>query len=580
MKKYNRLFISTLLALGSSSIFASNNVSLYNEPLSSLKGFNIQSEHSSANFLADNQMNELVPIGQSKLNGKTYQRLQQTYNGIEVVGKQLVIESDSNGNLNENDATVSGAVIQNLEINTVPEVSANFAFDQAVSLFQKAFPSYQIINNSQKPIVKRLQILPQGNQNKLAYFVKFNAASQGKVPVEINARIDAKTGKVISILNNIQNYEDTGPGGNEKVGQYWYGENNMPALDVTKGSGNSCVMKNTRVKAVNLNGSENDITTAYQYVCGQNQGDAINGSYSALNDAFYFGDIIIDMYNNWYHTNALHNSDGSKMQLIMRVHYGANYENAFWNGENMTFGDGDPNGMFYPLVSLDVAGHEVSHGFTQQHSNLEYKDQSGSLNEAFSDMAGQSVRAYLLSQSTHNYQAFYPQDPNGAIGWGLGETITRGEGQSLRYMNQPSNDGRSADCYDQSLASKSGAICKITYDDVVDAANSKYPWWQWNKRQGYIVHTGSGVFNKAFYLLSNKWIKQMKNQGDANANVDGIKKAFEVMVYANNKYWSSQSNFQSAACGVKHAAKDLGYSVNDITNIFNQVGVSTKSCAV
>ena len=86
------------------------------------------------------------------------------------------------------------------------------------------------------------------------------------------------------------------------------------------------------------------------------------------------------MYRNWYNTAPL------SFKLKMRVHYSRNYENAFWDGSQMTFGDGATT--FYPLVSLDVAAHEVSHGFTEQNSGLVYSGQSGGINEAFSDMAG------------------------------------------------------------------------------------------------------------------------------------------------------------------------------------------------
>ncbi len=80
-------------------------------------------------------------------------------------------------------------------------------------------------------------------------------------------------------------------------------------------------------------------------------------------------------------------------QLVMRTHYSASYENAFWDGATMSFGDGAST--FYPLVNADVSGHEVSHGFTEQHSNLTYSGQSGGMNEAFSDMGGEATE-YLL----------------------------------------------------------------------------------------------------------------------------------------------------------------------------------------
>ena len=102
------------------------------------------------------------------------------------------------------------------------------------------------------------------------------------------------------------------------------------------------------------------------------------------------------MYKNWYGLPVFRGSRGQAGKLLMRVHFGLQYDNAFWDGTSMTFGDGL---QLYPLVALDVAGHEVTHGFTQQHAGLEYHDQSGALNESMSDMAGQASRAYLLATS-------------------------------------------------------------------------------------------------------------------------------------------------------------------------------------
>jgi Zn-dependent metalloprotease len=119
-------------------------------------------------------------------------------------------------------------------------------------------------------------------------------------------------------------------------------------------SGTTCTMNNAAVKTVNLNGSTGTSTTAYAYTCPRNTYKTINGAYSPINDAHFFGGVIQNMYNAYTGGNAL------TFQLIMRVHYGTSYENAFWNGSYMSFGDGAAT--FYPLVNADVSGHEVSHG--------------------------------------------------------------------------------------------------------------------------------------------------------------------------------------------------------------------------
>jgi vibriolysin len=196
----------------------------------------------------------------------------------------------------------------------------------------------------------------------------------------------------------------------------------------------------------------------------------------------------------------------------MRVHYGNNYENAFWDGSAMTFGDGA--NTFYPLVSLDVSAHEVSHGFTEQNSNLVYSGQSGGINEAFSDMSGEAAEFYM----------------RGTNDWLVGADIYKSANGALRYMYDPPLDGRS-----------------------IGSANDYV--------NGMDVHYSSGVFNKAFYLL-------------ATTSGWSVQTAFQTFAKANQLYWSSGATFRSAAIGVQDAADDLGFSTADVEAAFNDVDVN------
>ena len=259
-------------------------------------------------------------------------------------------------------------------------------------------------------------------------------------------------------------------------------------------------MNNTDVKSVNLNGSTGSSTTAYSYTCPNNTYKAINGAYSPINDAHYFGGVIQDMYSAYTGGKAL------TFQLIMRVHYGSQYENAFWNGTNMSFGDGKTT--FYPLVSVDVAGHEVSHGYTEQHSNLTYSGQSGGMNEAYSDMGGEATEYYW----------------KGSNDFLVGPEIFKGSG-ALRYMANPPQDG--------------GSI-----DNAADYTSS------------LDVHYSSGVYNKAFYKLAT-------TSGWNTPN------AFKVFARANALYWTPSSTFNSGACGVETAATDLGFNAAAVTAAFS-----------
>jgi pseudolysin/vibriolysin len=177
----------------------------------------------------------------------------------------------------------------------------------------------------------------------------------------------------------------------------------------------------------------------------------------------------------------------------------------------MYFGDGATT--FYPLVSLDVAAHEVSHGFTQQNSNLTYSGQSGGINEAFSDMAGEAAE-------------YFSRGKNDFL---VGSEIFK-NGVALRYMATPTKDGRSID----------NASKFVT---------------------GMDVHYSSGVYNKAFYTLATK----------AGWNTS---KAFQVMADANRLYWTASTTFNKGACGVQQAATNRGYPVADVKAAFTAVGVT------
>ena len=247
--------------------------------------------------------------------------------------------------------------------------------------------------------------------------------------------------------------------------------------------------------------------------------DTENEAFSPSNDALYAGIVIKHMYSDWCQVPVLVKQNGLPMQLIMRVHFGEDFENAFWDNNEMNFGDGGT--QFYPLVSLGVAAHEVSHGFTEQNSGLWYYGHSGGLNESFSDMAAQAAEFYVTGKNS----------------WMIGaEIIKESSGlESLRYMDIPSKDGVS-----------------------IDSVKSY--------RKGMDPHYSSGVYNRLFYLIATQ---------------DGwdVHKAFAVMVKANQHYWTQKSSFNQAACGVLHAAKDLDFDLEDIKKSMDNVDLDYHSCS-
>ncbi|MDY6889581.1 MAG: PepSY domain-containing protein, partial [Pseudomonadota bacterium] len=318
--------------------------------------------------------NELVVLKEFiSNNGEVTRRYQQTYQGLPVIGDTLSL-TFKNGMLKK----AHGAAVYDIE-GDINDVSAKLSVKQAMLQSQNVGIAAKTKGLKKHNEKSRLAIwVDQQSKAHLVYEVSY--VTYGKSPSRPYQIIDANTGEVLLSYDNLQHADATGPGGNLKTGKYIYGTD-FSNLDVSQ-SGNTCVMDNANVRTINLNGGTSG-SAAHSFTCPENTVKEINGAYSPLNDAHYFGNVIFNMYNDWVGSPPL------SFQLKMRVHYSSNYENAFWDGSAMTFGDGQST--FYPLVSLDVSAHEVSHGFTEQNSGLIYSGKSGGLNEAFSDMAGEAA---------------------------------------------------------------------------------------------------------------------------------------------------------------------------------------------
>lgn len=438
-------------------------------------------------------------------NGKIKVRYQQTFQGVPVIDT-AVVATEKQGQRSDVYGTMAQGVANDI-INVSPALNSQSALEAAKADFtqsQKTLTSAPFENENTRLVVR----LDDQQNAQLVYLVDFFVA--GNDPTRPFYIIDADTGEILKQWDGINHASavGTGPGGNEKTGQYTYGTD-YDGLPIDK-VGSTCTLENDKVKTVDLDNGTSG-STAFSYPCtdtgNYNDKKYVNGAYSPLNDAHYFGNVVFDMYKDWMNTAPL------SFQLTMRVHYGNNYENAFWNGRSMTFGDGQ--NTFYPLVDINVSAHEVSHGFTEQNSGLIYADMSGGINEAFSDIAGEAAEFYM----------------HGDVDWLVGADIFKGSG-GLRYFEQPSRDGNSID----------------------DA--SQY-------RDGMNVHHSSGVYNRAFYLLANK------------TNWD-VRKGFEIFTTANQLYWTANSTFDQGACGVAKAAKDLAYNEQDVIDAFNAVGVSAS----
>jgi pseudolysin/vibriolysin len=337
---------------------------------------------------------------------------------------------------------MSGSMIRNIDRDLV-SVKPLYSDKQALGMAKTQARAHSSENEQAKLYVK----LDDNNKAQLVYAISFVDTSNPNKPSRPHFLIDANTGKVLQQWEGLTHtLSGTGPGGNQKTGQYEYGTTaGYGFLDVLV-SGSTCKLSSTNVDTYNMNGATSGSGTLHSYTCPRNTVKSINGAYSPMNDAHYFGNQVFNMYQAYVGVRPI------SQKLVMKVHYGSNYENAFWDGSAMSYGDGATT--FYPLVSLDVTSHEVSHGYTEQNSGLVYSGMSGGMNEAFSDMAGEAAKFYV--RGTNDFK--------------VGTDIFKGSG-ALRYMYNPPLDGRSID-----NASK--------YTSSMD------------------VHYTSGVYNKAFYLLA------------------------------------------------------------------------------
>jgi Zn-dependent metalloprotease len=202
------------------------------------------------------------------------------------------------------------------------------------------------------------------------------------------------------------------------------------------------------------------------------EGDAPSND-DSVNEAYDGVDSTYTFYKEVYDRDSV---DGAGYGLISSVHFGVDFDNAFWDGGEMVYGDG--SGQIFLVGSLtkaiDVIGHELTHGVTQYTAGLEYHAQSGALNESWSDVFGSLIKQYSLRQSAEEAD------------WLIGEGILVPQlGKALRSMKDPGT-------------AFEGDTQPAHMDDYQDLPDDNDPR---NDNGG--VHINSGIPNKAFYLAAN-----------------------------------------------------------------------------
>jgi pseudolysin len=564
--------VVSVFIFGSMSVYAAKPVNLSHQPVSILKSYiSTASNLRSAAINADEVRESARAID---ANHMTHIRLQQFHAGYPVWGAHSVVHvpaSQKNFALSlmavsaSSVSSMNGKIFQDIDADLANTSRHVFTSAQA----EKAKIKVQDMVKSEYGIVRTkvnrqelMVYVDEHNKAHYAFFVSIyvEAAGINDVPAIPTYILDAETFDVYKNWNAIKtaHFKDAkagGYGGNTKTGKLIYDglPGDLSVLAIVRDPQNICFLKNPDVDIFDATGGKRLKETSFK--CGESDSkhnnvfwdgsmDTVNGGYSPANDALYAGTNVQSLYKEWYHLPMLTTHDGKPMLLRIYTHFGKKWENAEWDDMNREIHLGDGADGLYPLTSLGVVAHEVSHGFTSQHSNLNYADQSGSMNESFSDMAAQAAELYATGKNT----------------WEIGSEVIKEENSALRYMDKPSNDCRKG--------RNPGEGCSI--DSASQYAYSvKYAreelGMHGDRLQSYIVHTASGVYNHMFYFL-------------ANSEGWGVKKAFEVMIHANSYYWTPETDFHEGACGVMKSAKDLHYDTSAVADAFSKTGIDTKQC--
>ncbi|MBH9968613.1 peptidase M4 family protein [Bacillus enclensis] len=458
--------------------------------------------------------------------GFTYLRVQQMYKGTPVYGAVLTAHVNKDGVL----TAVSGTPVPNLADKQSLKGSKSISKKDALAAGEKDLvaeigskPAYEYAPKS------KTVIYVKGGEAHQAYLVNYNFLDPK--PGNWNYFIDSASGDILDKVNEI--HEAGGkPGGNGITGTDAVGTGtgvlgDSKSLNTTLSSSTYYLQDNTRGGGVFTYDAKNR-----QRLPGSLWADAdnkFNASYDgAAVDAHYYAGETYDYYKDVHNRNSY---DGNGAALKSTVHYSRNYNNAFWNGQQMVYGDGEGS-TFVPLSGgLDVVAHELTHAVTDTTADLIYQNESGAINESMSDVFGT-----LLEYHTGN-------NPD----WEIGEDIyTPGvSGDALRSMSDPAkyND---PDHY------------SVRYTGTGDNGG---------------VHINSGIGNKAAYLLS---------QGGTHygVNVTGIgpDKVGDIYYRALTQYLTPSSNYSQLRSAVVQSASDLyGSGSSEVASVnaaFDAVGVN------
>ena len=446
-------------------------------------------------------------------NGAADVRYDRTYKGLPTYGGDVVVHLGPDGGYRSltTGAQTTGA------ISTTPTLTAGRAAALSRARFHGTIASVA---------APRLAVRMSGHSATLVWETVVRGVRPDQTPSALHVFVDAHHGTVLATSDEVDTFAPatTHPAGTTAghrsvapatagTGRSIY--SGTVSLDLTQ-SGGSWSMRDPshgNGYTTNLDHATSGTGSVFTNSTGSFGDGATDDPASAGVDAHYGAAETFDYYKNVQGRNGIF---GDGRGVPSRTHYGNAYVNAFWDGQQMTYGDGQNDAR--PLVEIDVAGHEMSHGVSGALVGWEENGETGGMNEGTSDIFGTLVE-------------FYANNPVDKPDYTMGELINiNGDGKPLRYMYQPSLDGQSPDCYDSGNGN-------------LDPHYSLGPLSHWF----FLTAVGSGDHGYGNSPTCN------------NSTVTGIgnDKAGKIWYKALASYANSNENYAQARVDSLRAAADL-----------------------
>ncbi len=455
----------------------------------------------------------------------------QKKDGLDVIGGKITVRINK-GVI----ATVANYFEPNITVKTTPTLSREEA--EAIARHD--------VSHSKKIVSIDLVVFCWEGKHHLAYRIDFPFHPLPE-PSKYRVYVDAHKGDTILVENRVM-HEGSAVGSGVGV------DGTLKSFD-TYEKGGTFYLGNAPIPNTNSITIKTYTANNNKTLPGKIMSDKDNNWEDPPGvDAHFYGNFVFDFYKtnfsnfSWYIGSGFDTSNG----LLSTVHYddnprdGKGYDNAFWNGTQMVYGDGED--IFFPLSgALDVVAHEITHGVTEAINNLIYSQESGALNESWSDVMGMFTSLdygddlpYLLAEEIMKIATIPGKEAYYAL--------RRMDDPPFRTDSYPEND------YNPKDALGSWGQPEHTSEQYHAASR---PWTDYGG-----VHINSGIPNKAAYLITT----------DASV---GTEKAKQIYYYAMF-YLSPNSQFVDARDAVEQATIDLygrGLELIAVRSAFNTVGI-------